>query len=94
MNHLKKKIIEILNSPAIGYENEMLANEILELFEKEKQELLGKIKLRDKDCLEIAKDLRKIVGKGVPMTEEEILAGYEIRKKAIADLEELKKKLK
>ena len=41
---IKEKIIEILKSPAIGYENEMVADKILELFaQEEKEELLERI---------------------------------------------------
>ena len=41
---IKEKIIEILKSPTIGYENEMVADKILELFaQEEKEELLERI---------------------------------------------------
>jgi len=35
---IKDKILDKLNSPAIGYENEEIANEILELFQQALQQ--------------------------------------------------------
>jgi len=51
------------------------------------------ITLKEKDCEEIGRDLRKIVGEETPITEEEICSGFELRKSAIKEIKKLKQDL-